>query len=601
MESINQSPEIASGLQTAWLLATLGSKTSVRSKLIKKDILGILIPKLCKQLTTPHQDQSHETNNIRYVSNIMYGISILYQTKINYFITDLAYIESRLRSSSNHGVLGRDGDGGGRGGVEVSLAKLVRKRGRYLDNDPCFSIQLGLMTPFVEEEGEDEVRKKRRIDIRERDKELFPISHEESLLVSNPLVFALTNVVGEVGQGDGEVLEDLIDHLGNMSSQAEDVIADDFQFNDNGEILDNDGQNVNEDEEQGSEGTPASLMDIVFEENEVHQEAVQLVGEASITNDLNFHTNDTPTAMQPPAQHQTLPRRRLVVDQQTRLNSEAIVSSALNYESTMESRINEKTTPVHSLDEVYLAAIIDGPAYLRYVNRIAMPFGNENTSDASSFTRTLSVLQRTEEAVTGEDPTEEGRDVVRSRGFVFNDEVPIDMIGGELRGNELPEETQRIFDIEFDYDEESQEHPRYQSRSLTESSDGLGTQDEEGEEMLDRKLKKFYRYLRDRSGDLGTLITGRYSIAKLSQNLTTNTECSFGDFYTTSFDQLVPASSEIEHEQPVNRRIAANSFSSILTLATKNLIAIEVDQRHGSMDDMFGLHRGDQINIIMPL
>ncbi|RCK56371.1 Meiotic recombination protein REC8 [Candida viswanathii] len=595
MESINQSPEITSGLQTAWLLATLGSKPGVRSKLIKKDILGILIPKLCKQLTTPQHDQSHDNNNnnnnIRYVSNIMYGISILYQTKINYFITDLAYIESRLRSS-NHGVLGRGGDGGA-GGVEVISTKLTKKRGRYLDNDPCFSIQLGLLTPLMEEDGEDEVSKKRRIGIRERDKELFPISHEESLLISNPLGFALTNVVG-----DGEVLEDLIDHLASMSSQAEDVIADDFQFNDNGEILDNDGQKVNEDQEQGSDDAPGSLMDIVFEENEVHQETVQHAVEASITNDLNFHTNDTAMAMHLPGQHQILPRRRLVVDQQTRLNSEAVVSSALNYESTMESRVNEKTTPVHSLDEVYLAAIIDGPAYLRYVNRIAMPFGNDNTSDASSFTRTLSVLQRTEEAVTGEEPTEEGRDVVRSRGFVFNDEVPIDMIGGELRANELSEETQRIFDIEFDYDEEPQEHPRQLSRSLTEWSDGLASQ-EEGEEMLDKKLKKFYRYLRDRSGDLGMLITGGYSIAKLSQNLTTNTECSFGDFYTTTFDQLVPATSEIEHEQPVNRRIAANSFSSILTLATKNLIAIEVDEQ--DMDDTFGLHRGDQINIIMPL
>lgn len=36
----------------------------------------------------------------------MYGISILYQTKINYFITDLATIENRLRLN-NHNILNK--------------------------------------------------------------------------------------------------------------------------------------------------------------------------------------------------------------------------------------------------------------------------------------------------------------------------------------------------------------------------------------------------------------------------------------------------------------------------------------------------------------
>ena len=142
MESINPSSDISVGLQTAWLLATLGSKPSIRSKLIRKDILNIQIKKLCKELSASKENQHHNynneyENNIRYVSNIMYGISILYQTKINYFITDLATIENRLRLN-NHNILNK-------GNLIINnnhVIKNFKKRGRYLDDDPCFSIQL---------------------------------------------------------------------------------------------------------------------------------------------------------------------------------------------------------------------------------------------------------------------------------------------------------------------------------------------------------------------------------------------------------------------------------------------------------------------------
>lgn len=625
MESINPSTtEITAGLQTAWLLATLGSKPSIRSRLIKKDILNILIPKLCKELSVNKINQHNEyENNIRYVSNIMYGISILYQTKINYFITDLASIENRLKYSCHNTfnkVITSVFDNNGK--------KMTRKRGRFLDDDPGFSIHLGLLPPIDDDDlelkdvDEDECTKRRRIFIQEWDEEIFPILQEQNhLFQGSPVGFAFSSVMRDRDQ-DSELLNDMMDNLGNVSSQLQDIVVDDFQFNEEGEILDNHGQNMNEvehpnntpeeEEEKVINSGMESLMDITFEaNNEVEQEILQQQDvrneEASISNDLNFHTTETTTFVQHP-QDKKLPRHKLVIDQQSKLSSESIVSSALNYESKMTIIMNQKNNIIHSLDEVYQATTeeIEGNVYLNHVNRITMPWANNSnntTTEHSSFTRTLSVLQRTEDAITGEQPTEEGRDIVRSRGFVFNEEFPIDMIDGQPQENDLPEETQRIFDIEFDYGIELSPLivVAYKSRSTTESS--MGSNIEEGE-VLDKKLKIFYRYLRDRSGDLGTLISGPYSISKFSQNLTTNTNVSFGDFYTTNFDQLVPRDSRIENDLPVNRRIAANSFSSILTLATKNLIAIEVendDNDDAKFDHLFDLHKGENIKIIMPL
>lgn len=607
MESINPSSDISVGLQTAWLLATLGSKPSIRSKLIKKDILNILIPKLCKELSASKENQHHNynneyENNIRYVSNIMYGISILYQTKINYFITDLATIENRLRLN-NHNILNK-------GNLIINnnhVIKNFKKRGRYLDDDPCFSIQLGLLPPIIEElenNDESDSNKRRKLNIEQRDMEIFPISQEQSQGVANPLGSAISNVIND----DKDVLNDMIDRLADVSTQFDHIIADDFQFNEDGEILDIGEKNMNKNKHreeaqlETSNSGMESLMDIVFIENNENEEIVQRhegnEQEGGISNDLNFHTNETTIASELP-QNKSIPRRRLIIDNQSKLTSEFIVSSTLNYESKMASLMDHKEVLPHNLDEIYRAAIIEGGAYLKYVNRIILPWTNDgsSTTDHSSFTRTLSVLQRTEEAVTGEEPTEEGRDTVRGRGFNLHEELPIDIIDDhQVQQNELPEETQRIFDLEFDYDEDP---PLIElstkSRSLTDSSIDLHTQ--EGD-VLDKKLRKFYRYLRDRSGDLGTLISGSYSILKPSQNLTTHTEVSFGDFYKTNFEQLVPRDSKIEDELPINRRIAANSFSSILTLATKNLIGIEIETEEMEINN---LHKGDQINIILPL
>ena len=103
-------------------------------------------------------------NNIRYVSNIMHGISILYQTKINYLMNDLIYIESRLKchyQNSYNDIVDLSSGSLIRTCLVPSMAK--KRAIQYLSDDPAFSIQLGLVAPFTEET--DEIAKRRKLDI----------------------------------------------------------------------------------------------------------------------------------------------------------------------------------------------------------------------------------------------------------------------------------------------------------------------------------------------------------------------------------------------------------------------------------------------------
>lgn len=79
--SINNSNELISkvsvdtGLSTAWLLATLGSKTTYR-RLVRKDILSISIPQTCDIIGNPQS-----TIPLRLSSNLLYGVSLMYKQK----------------------------------------------------------------------------------------------------------------------------------------------------------------------------------------------------------------------------------------------------------------------------------------------------------------------------------------------------------------------------------------------------------------------------------------------------------------------------------------------------------------------------------------
>ncbi|VVT45042.1 uncharacterized protein SAPINGB_P000618 [Magnusiomyces paraingens] len=90
------SPEIltnrSSGLSTIWLMATLGNKPSAASaKLSRKDILATEISGVCRIIINPDGPLA-----LRLSSNLLYGVSLVYQQQISYLLTDVSQMRSKI-------------------------------------------------------------------------------------------------------------------------------------------------------------------------------------------------------------------------------------------------------------------------------------------------------------------------------------------------------------------------------------------------------------------------------------------------------------------------------------------------------------------------
>lgn len=80
------SPEIltnrSSGLSTIWLMATLGNRPAAASaKISKADIQSTKIPGVCRMITDPDGPLA-----LRLSSNLLYGVSLVYQQQIAYLL-----------------------------------------------------------------------------------------------------------------------------------------------------------------------------------------------------------------------------------------------------------------------------------------------------------------------------------------------------------------------------------------------------------------------------------------------------------------------------------------------------------------------------------
>lgn len=74
------------GISTAWLMATIGMKTSSH-KFYRKDILAASVPAICESVVEPIHPLA-----LRLSSNLLFGIALLYQQQINYLLSTCYYL-----------------------------------------------------------------------------------------------------------------------------------------------------------------------------------------------------------------------------------------------------------------------------------------------------------------------------------------------------------------------------------------------------------------------------------------------------------------------------------------------------------------------------
>ncbi|KAI5969518.1 hypothetical protein CANMA_001586 [Candida margitis] len=561
------------GLQTAWLLSTLGSKTSSRSKIIRKDdLLSISIPKICNELINFHRDNNTGIN-IRFSSNVLHGISILYKSKTMQVLTEVAHVQLRLQNAYRQLQTGQNDQFAKPNGTRAIL-----KRSDYLENDFTFHVGSDLMPRLELPEcgmADSPEVKRRKLKIAEFDLHEFSLfdstTEDNTTSVTGVGPFAL--VLGNQADANLEDFE-LSTHNHELGKYKDDGERINLQFNEDGDILEIQGQDM--------EDVRGSSEDIEIEQSCRTMEDVSLELHArdgiveDIKNQKSFHDDSSDLNFQVTRRYErhgtesrsavapvglfSVPNRKLVVDENICLTRESILTNHDNYATIMNYRAS-LIPQRRQLQQVYQE--------LNVTN--FRPWTNGNTgynfnssSIEQSINRTMGIFHRTEVMVN--EASEQARnsqlqmEVERSRlleDTELNDDLEdvaqreTDEAGMNFDAN--------ILDMDFNFDETSKEEEDEEDENdifLPSSSFSLSDGENNLQPNLMPRLRKLIKYFIQKSMELGKSVDSQEKK------------------YQLTFKELVPLR---DNEEVNTRRIAAGVFSNVLFLANKNIVSISVE------------------------
>lgn len=133
------------GVTTVWLLSTLGSarlgangsesSSSFSSVLKKKDIVSVSIPKTCKVI----QNNDLELP-LRYVSSLLYGVTVCYHRKAEYMLSDVTTLLTQLQRKFYVAPLQRKKDAGSNHVATIFDVNEANTINGLLNDDPLFDI-----------------------------------------------------------------------------------------------------------------------------------------------------------------------------------------------------------------------------------------------------------------------------------------------------------------------------------------------------------------------------------------------------------------------------------------------------------------------------
>ncbi|KAK6463270.1 hypothetical protein DFJ63DRAFT_334814 [Scheffersomyces coipomensis] len=651
----------SSGLQTAWLLATLGSKISAK-KSLKSDILNLSIPSLCQELI-----ESNSHFQIRYSSNILYGISLAYRTKVNYCLQDITFIKSQLckeflsfKLSNTSSVSNLDLDQPDK--KKLSGSQLL------LNNDPTFDINFDLvpMIDFIIEQETNAGVKRRKLDIKSLDQDVFPdsfvLNNTQYLNSTTNNTNGLFTSYNQTSITHDEMLDDFLDKTLQVSQDGSDSSSNlssefDIEFDEEGQLID-------KAKPIGMAGGGQENYNDFIDDFEINQQPIlEEVAEVdeqqtrSISNDENFAISNSGELQQqqqspPPKELDTSQAKRvkttnakkhkLITDpiDLIKISSTSMIDSVNNYEINML-----QTTPRSDMEQRMLSEIwsvlnddYNISPYLRFVNRISLSnklfrqfkvFQNEgqdvdlsNSSfSINSMIKEVANFKRVENLLIPDlGENEIGRDVLRQNEELensnndFNADIDVTFSNpDELREEDDHPPSEDIFNISFGSDD-----------SYARSSSRVGTNEQVNEEvdfgLTGSQFSRFFDLLKQRCEKWGRtyLTQDNYNFNKIESATSTNSQTSNEEaqqeepelqpqqLTRLKFCEFIPnlESSKDLHEASVTRKLAANSFSIILALATKNGIGINTISTSSTVEsdmenDDFDLNTGNNIELIV--
>ncbi|QID82983.1 meiosis-specific component of sister chromatid cohesion complex [Saccharomyces pastorianus] len=265
------------GLTTVWLLSALGnsivkesnnyysnksnSTGNISSSTVKKkDIVNISIPKTCDEIQNFENDFS-----LRYISNLLYGVTICYNKKTEYVLNDLNHLLVQLQKNDVYAFKAKN-KSTRINGLNSNNSIIGNKNNNYtweecvfFDDDPLYDITkvpalefLNTTSKIMRQDYINELSNSNRFELHGD----MTNSDAQSNLGSNVRnSFPLDEIPVDVDFNLD--LDDIVSHqgtpLGSHSSSQKD--GNDFKFNYQGDELVLNFENDNENNSNGGEDT----------------------------------------------------------------------------------------------------------------------------------------------------------------------------------------------------------------------------------------------------------------------------------------------------------------------------------------------------------
>ncbi|KAF3941640.1 hypothetical protein ABW19_dt0201423 [Dactylella cylindrospora] len=216
------------GVATVWLVATIGSKSSLSKKVHKKEILEVDLAKACRTIV-----QSENPLALRLQSNLLFGVSRVFFEQYNYLFTDVANAHQRI---SRDIFINLD-----TGKIDLVGAR-IRPEALLLQDDPTFVPELAFIIPEYSKLPEDQLNAATQLSF--EDKTILASERPGSVAQSirsgaspfGQLIVPDSSSLEGVGIGIQPFLGDDLNAQHGPEEQIDDDIG--FIFDENGELQD---------------------------------------------------------------------------------------------------------------------------------------------------------------------------------------------------------------------------------------------------------------------------------------------------------------------------------------------------------------------------
>ncbi|EJS41312.1 rec8p [Saccharomyces arboricola H-6] len=663
------------GLTTVWLLSTLGnsvvrennssylnksnSTANISASTVKKkDIVNISIPKTCDEIQNFENDLS-----LRYISNLLYGVTICYNKKTEYVLNDLNILLVQLQKNDVYAFKAKN-KSTKINGLNNNNSIIGSKNNNYtweecvfFDDDPLYDITKVPALDFLNTTLQDNVSFTEEAKSIRRQDYINELSNSNRFELHSDK--GNSDAQGKLGPNfrnsfsldeipidvDFNLdLEDIVSHqgtpLGSHSSSQKD--SNDFKFNyeDDELVLNFDNDNDNADENQKSpienKMSADNLKDYELGLEKQEREEENDGGQEKVNTKRQVGHCGAETSL----------LSKVQFDAKTSYPNEILKFNHGNYGNLMEK--NKKRKPIgQTTFHSNIGSLIRSSGESEFISKNWMNIFNDFSdlrmgvlnSNAQGFDTIERGRKRAHSLVSTQSSNsirsnEYGRKSFRNskndnyssdmendnlllnleqinedleeRHYIeensqenildFNLNLPPSSFGRSHTRNSTTSSgfnddivgalRRRVGPSEQNFTEESDSTSKYFSDTTQQNLHQEGTDFQDV--ILDYQTRKFYDYIKERSGAIGRTTHSNPPFKK---------KVLLVDIIPSRMGETQTESNLDNSKKGVSKQIAASAFLSLLNLATKGMVKLDEYPAKNATDKELELRREDEIII----